>query len=85
MLSFMSPDHANTMPPSFPSARNFLALRLLLERGGHTLNAWKTKYMEIGRHRDMMVNGRIRIGCNSYDKLKTFSDKSKFYSRGNKV
>ena len=46
--------------------------------------------MKIGRHRDMVADDRIRIGSNSYAKVKTFkylgsSDKSKFYSEGNKM
>ena len=28
--------------------------------------------MEIGRHRGMIANERIRIGSNSYEKVKTF-------------
>ena len=32
----------------------------------------KTKYMEVGRHRGMMVNEHITIGSNSYEKVKTF-------------
>ena len=34
------------------------------------LNTGKTKYMEIGRHRGMIVNEHIRIGRNSYEKRK---------------
>ena len=33
---------------------------------------WKNKYMEIGRHRGMIANEHIRIGCNSYEKVKIF-------------
>ena len=32
----------------------------------------RTKYMEIGRHRGMMPNSHIKIGSNSYEKVKTF-------------
>ena len=28
--------------------------------------------MEIGRHRGMIVNGHMRISCNSYEKVKSF-------------
>ena len=31
----------------------------------------KNKYMEIGRHRGLIVNAHIKIGCNSYEKEKT--------------
>ena len=46
--------------------------------------------MEVGRHRGMIVNAHIKIGSNSYEKVKTFKylgfiDKSKFYSGGNKM
>ena len=34
------------------------------------VNIGKTKYMEIGRHRDMIANAHIRIGSNSYEKMK---------------
>ena len=57
---------------------------------GLAVNIGKTKYMEIGRHRGMMANAHIKIGSNSYEKVKTllsrlFIDKSKFYSGGNKM
>ena len=32
----------------------------------------KTKYMEIGRHRSMIVNGHIKISSSSYEKVKSF-------------
>ena len=32
----------------------------------------ETKYMEIGRHRGMIANEHIRIGSDSYEKVKTF-------------
>ena len=35
------------------------------------VNTGKTKYMEIGRHRGMVANEHIRIGSNSYEKVKT--------------
>ena len=35
-------------------------------------NPGKTKYMEVGHHRDMMTNEHIRIDSNSYEKVKTF-------------
>ena len=47
-----------------------------------------TKYMEVERHRGMLANEHVRIGSNSYEKVKTFKyvfrlidDKSKYYSR----
>ena len=39
---------------------------------GVAVNIGKTKYMEVGRHRDMMASEPIRIGINSYEKAKTF-------------
>ena len=47
--------------------------------------------MEIGRHRGIIANEHIKIGSNSYEKVKTFNylgsfiDKSKLYSGGNKM
>ena len=32
----------------------------------------KTKYVEIGHHQGMMANEHIRIGSNSYEKVKLF-------------
>ena len=50
------------------------------------------KCMEIGSHRGMIANEHMKIGSNSYVKVKSFkylarlfSDKSKFYSGGNKI
>ena len=39
---------------------------------GLAVNTGKTKYMEIGRNRDMIANVHIKIGSNSYEKVKTF-------------
>ena len=39
---------------------------------GLAVNTGKTKYMEIGCHRGMIVNEYIKIGSNSYEKVKTF-------------
>ena len=41
--------------------------------------------MEIGRHRGVIANAHIKIGSNSYEKVETFIQKSKFYSGGNKM
>ena len=37
-----------------------------------TVNIGKTKYMEIGRHWGLIANEHIRIGSNSYEKVKNF-------------
>ena len=39
---------------------------------GLAVNTGKTKYMEIGSNRDMIVNKHIRRGSNSYEKVKNF-------------
>ena len=39
---------------------------------GLAVNIGKTKYMEIGRHRGRIANAHIKIGSNSYEKVKTF-------------
>ena len=39
---------------------------------GLVLNTGKTKYMRIERHRGLIANEYIRIGRNSYEKVKTF-------------
>ena len=39
---------------------------------GLAVNTGKTKYMEIGRHRDVIANAYINIGSNSYEKVETF-------------
>ena len=39
---------------------------------GSAVNIGKIKFMEIGRHRGMMLNEHFRIGSNSYEKVKTF-------------
>ena len=36
------------------------------------VNAGKTKYMEVGRHMDLMVNEHITVSSNSYEQVKTF-------------
>ena len=52
---------------------------------GLAVNTGKTKYMEIGRHRAMIANAHIKIGSNSYEKVKSFKCLFKFYSGGNKM
>ena len=37
---------------------------------GLAVNTRKTKYMEIGRHLGMVTKEHIRIGSNSYEKVK---------------
>ena len=39
---------------------------------GLAVNTGKTKYMEIGGHRDMIANAHMKIGSNSYEKVGTF-------------
>ena len=39
---------------------------------GLAVNTGKTKYMEIGSYRGMMAIEHIKIGSNSYEKVKTF-------------
>ena len=39
---------------------------------GLSVNAWKTKYIEIGCHRGMTANAHIKIGSNSNEKVETF-------------
>ena len=39
---------------------------------GIVVNTGKTKYMDIGRHRGMIANEHIKMGSNSYEKVKTF-------------
>ena len=41
--------------------------------------------MEIGHHRGMIANAHIKIGSNTYEKVKTFIHKSKLHSGGNKM
>jgi hypothetical protein len=40
---------------------------------GLAVNTRKTKYLEVGRHRGMRVNEQIRIGSNSYERVKPFT------------
>ena len=39
---------------------------------GLAVKTGKTKYMEVRRHRGMMVNKHITVDSNSYQKVKTF-------------
>ena len=39
---------------------------------GLAVNTGKSKYMKIGRPRGMIANEHIRVGSNSYEKVKTF-------------
>ena len=37
---------------------------------GLVVNIGKTKYMEIGRYRGVIANAHIKIGSNSYERVK---------------
>ena len=39
---------------------------------GLAVNTGKTKYMEIGSNLGVIANAQIKIGSNSYEKVKTF-------------
>ena len=39
---------------------------------GLAANSEKTKHMEIGRHQGIIANAHVKIGSNSYEKVKTF-------------
>jgi len=39
---------------------------------GLAVNTGKTKYMGIGRLQGMIANAHIKIGSNSYEKVKNF-------------
>ena len=39
---------------------------------GLAVSTGKTKYMEIGRNRGVIANEHIKVGSNSYEKVKTF-------------
>ena len=39
---------------------------------GLAINTGKTKYMETGYYRGLIANKHIRIGSNSYEKIKPF-------------
>ena len=39
---------------------------------GLAVNTGKTKYIQLGRHQDMIANVHISTGSNSYEKVKTF-------------
>ena len=39
---------------------------------GLAVNTRKTKYVEVARHRGKIENEHIRIGSNSYEKVRTF-------------
>ena len=47
-------------------------IRTLEKVIGLAVNTGKTKYMEIGRHWGMIANAHVKIGSNSYEKVKTF-------------
>ena len=52
---------------------------------GLTVKRGKTKYMEIGRHRDMIAIEHIKIGSNSYEKVKTFKYLSSLLTNHNSI
>ena len=49
------------------------------------VNTGKTKFMEIGLHKDMMANEHITIGSNSYEKVKNSKYLSSLLTNQNSV
>jgi hypothetical protein len=45
---------------------------ILLNAYSLAINTRKTKYMEIGRHRGVKANEHMKIGSNSYAKMKNY-------------
>ena len=45
----------------------------------------KTKYMEIGRHGGVIANEHIKIGNNSYEKMKTFKNLGSLSTNRNSI
>ena len=52
---------------------------------GLAVNTGKTKYMEIGRHRDMIANACIKIGSNSFEIVKTFKNLGSLLTNQNSI
>ena len=52
---------------------------------GLAVNIGKTKYVEIGRHRSIIANAHIKIGSNSYEKVKTFKYLSSLLTNQNYI
>ena len=45
----------------------------------------ETKYIEKGHHRGMITNEHIRIGSNSYEKVKTFKQLGSLVANQNSI
>ena len=52
---------------------------------GSAVKTGKTKYMEIGRHRGMIPNAPIKIGSNSYEKVKNLKYLGSLLSNQNTI
>jgi hypothetical protein len=52
---------------------------------GLAVNTGKTECMEIGRHRSMKANDHIKIGGNSYEKVKTCKNLSYLLTNQNYI
>ena len=52
---------------------------------GLAVNTGKAMYMEIVRHRDMTANENIRIGNNSYEKVKNFKYSGSLVTNQNSI
>ena len=57
---------------TFQRLSRSIGVKFKIKCVGLAVNIGKTKYMEIGRHRGMIANRHIKIGSNSYEKVKTF-------------
>ena len=52
---------------------------------GLVVNTGKTKYMEIGRNWGMIANAHVKIGNNSYEKVKTFKYLGSLMTKQNSI
>ena len=65
-------DDVNLIGDDIRIERNADVLLNACKEIGLAVNTGKTEYMEIGRHRGMIANAHIKIGSNSFEKVKTF-------------
>ena len=65
--------------------RNTYVLLNACKNIGLAVDTGKTNYMEIGHHRGMIAIGHIKIGSNSYQKMKTFNYLGSLFTNQNSV
>ena len=78
-------NNVNLIRDTRTTERNIVVLLNACGVVGLVVNTGKTKYLEVGDHRGMIANQYIRVGNNSYEKVKIFKHLGSLLTNQNSI